>query len=175
MIPLSMCLDEVNKLPSEQFIKIFGNVVEHSPAAAICILKNRPFHDVASISSAINIYLDSLSSQELMSVVQLHPDLAGKLAELGKMSTESTFEQSTMGLLNLSTEEKHKLIHLNEEYKKRFGFPFIVCIRETNGLCDIVQLIQQRLGNSIDEELKTSIAEVKKISRLRVQALVKQE
>lgn len=55
-------LNEVNNLASDLFIKIFGNVVEHYPAAAIGILKNRPFKDVEDISLAVNGYIDSLNS-----------------------------------------------------------------------------------------------------------------
>ncbi|KAK4886574.1 hypothetical protein RN001_002845 [Aquatica leii] len=174
MLPLCMCLEEVNDLPSEQFIKIFGNVVEHTPAAAICILKKRPFHNVEAICDAIDAYLDSLSEHESKNIVQLHPDLAGKLADTGKLSFESTYEQTSMGLLSLSSENKHKLTLLNEEYKARFGFPFVVCIRDTNGINEIIRAIQHRLNNEIDEEINTVIDEVKKISRLRILAMVKE-
>lgn len=54
-------LKEVNTLASDHFIKIFGNVVEHYPAAAIGILKNRPFGSIQDISSAVSGYIDSLN------------------------------------------------------------------------------------------------------------------
>lgn len=59
--PLS--IHEVNNLLSENFVRIFGNIVEHYPAAAIGILKRRPFKDINSIIQAINDLLDSLHIQ----------------------------------------------------------------------------------------------------------------
>lgn len=52
---------DVNALNSDCFIKLFGNVVEHYPAAAIGILKNRPFNSADDISEAIDNYLDGLN------------------------------------------------------------------------------------------------------------------
>lgn len=60
MLTKLLSINEVNNLISEHFIKIFGNVVEHFPAAAIGILKNRPFSNPKDISQAINNYLDTL-------------------------------------------------------------------------------------------------------------------
>lgn len=55
-------IDEVNNLLSESFVRIFGNVVEHCPAAAIGVLKYRPFHDSNHIVQSIYDFLDSLKA-----------------------------------------------------------------------------------------------------------------
>lgn len=55
---MSLSVEDVNKLSSDQFIKLFGNVVEHYPSAAIGILKKRPFQEVNDISTSINNYLN---------------------------------------------------------------------------------------------------------------------
>lgn len=57
----TLSIHEVNNIISEHFIKIFGNVIEHYPAAAIGILKYRPFQSANDISNAINKFLDKLS------------------------------------------------------------------------------------------------------------------
>lgn len=61
MMPVTLSIDEVNKLTSDLFIKIFGNVVEHYSCAAIGILKCKPFTCAEDISVAIDHYLDLLS------------------------------------------------------------------------------------------------------------------
>uniref|UniRef100_A0A1Y1NFW0 2-oxo-4-hydroxy-4-carboxy-5-ureidoimidazoline decarboxylase n=1 Tax=Photinus pyralis TaxID=7054 RepID=A0A1Y1NFW0_PHOPY len=174
MDPVFTNIDEVNRLPSEQFIKIFGNVVEHHPAAAIQILKNRPFRDAGSISHAVNNYLDSLSEHEVRNILQYIPELAGKLADLGKMSLESTYEQSSAGLLAIPPDTKQKLSFMNEQYRIKFGFPYIICVREKNSLGEILDDIQARLKNGGEEELSSALEEVKKICRLRILTLIKQ-
>lgn len=57
-----LTVQEVNNLLSESFVRIFGNIVEHFPAAAIGILKHRPFSCVESIIQAINDLLDGLKN-----------------------------------------------------------------------------------------------------------------
>lgn len=49
-----LTVQEVNNLLSESFVRIFGNIVEHFPTAAIGILKCRPFSDSESIIQAVN-------------------------------------------------------------------------------------------------------------------------
>lgn len=48
-------------------------------------------------------------------VLKLHPDLAGKLADLGKLTNESAQEQKNAGLDHITPENKEKLCKLNEE------------------------------------------------------------
>lgn len=126
----SLTVKDVNTLTSDGFIKLFGNVVEHYPQAAIGILKNRPFHSENQICKAINAYIDNLSLNgkllahfysglinvvsEKEKILQYHPDLAGKLADLGKLTVESTAEQISAGLDKLSRQDKQKLSELNE-------------------------------------------------------------
>jgi len=57
-------------------------------------------------------------------------------------------------------------------YKTKFDFPFVICVRE-NKFPTILRAIEQRLQNDKDQELNTGIEEVKKISTLRIQEIVK--
>lgn len=62
-----LTVQEVNNLLSESFVRIFGNIVEHFPAAAIGILKCRPFRDVESIIQSINDLVDGLKQNGKLS------------------------------------------------------------------------------------------------------------
>ena len=62
-------------------------------------------------------------------ILRVHPDLAGKLAENGQLTTESASEQSQANLDQLSPQEKAILGVLNCQYKEKFGFPFVICAR----------------------------------------------
>jgi 2-oxo-4-hydroxy-4-carboxy-5-ureidoimidazoline decarboxylase len=46
-------------------------------------------------------------------VLKRHPDLAGCLADEGKLTKDSTREQQSAGLHNLTPEEKAQMNHLN--------------------------------------------------------------
>lgn len=102
-----------------------------------------------------------------LKILRLHPDLAGKLADEGNLTKESTFEQNSAGLDKLSVINKRKMNLMNEEYKTKFGFPFIICVRE-NKAESILNGLTNRLESSNEVEIETGIAEVKKICRLRI-------
>ena len=94
------------------------------------------------------------------------PDLAGRLASSGFLSPESAREQGEAGLSLLTEAELQRLRSHNEEYRKRFGFTFIICARE-NKAAAILAGLDRRLDNTREEEINIGIGEVKKIARLR--------
>ena len=56
----------------------------------------------------------------------------------------------------------------NTNYKKKFGFPFVICVRENKKVV-IMEQIEKRLHNDRETEVKTGIENVKKICHLRIQ------
>ncbi|KAJ8931918.1 hypothetical protein NQ314_015116 [Rhamnusium bicolor] len=163
-----LTIQEVNNSLSENFIRIFGNVVEHCPAAAIGILKKRPFSDVNHIIKAVIDFLDSLKISEKEKILQLYPDLLNKLTYLSSLQ----LEMEITGKDHLSVEEKRKLRELNSRYKNKFGFPFIVGSKE-ECIFTIVSEIVSRLQNDKDRELRIAMEEVKNIVKLRIHEIVR--
>ena len=105
-------------------------------------------------------------------ILRVHPDLAGRLATNGQLTKESSSEQSQANLNQLTPEEKATLAHLNDNYKSKFGFPFVICARLNKKEAIMVGL-QRRLNHSSDIEVKNGIAEVLKICELRLKDIVK--
>ncbi|CAL4148255.1 unnamed protein product, partial [Meganyctiphanes norvegica] len=99
-------------------------------------------------------------------ILRLLPDLAGRLAEAGNLSAESTYEQRTAGLTLLTPNEKQRIRSLNKRYWDRFGFPFVVCARR-NKKDTILAGLEQRIQNTIEDEVRTGVEEVLKICYLR--------
>ena len=95
-----------------------------------------------------------------------HPDLAGKLADQNLLTPESTLEQREAGLHLLTLEQKQTLKTLNNAYRDKFGFTFIICARQ-NKAAAILEGLTKRLGSSREEEINVGIGEVKKIAKLR--------
>ncbi len=62
-------------------------------------------------------------------LVMAHPDLAGKLAAAKMLTPESTGEQASAGLDQLTPDEEFRFTALNEAYKAKFGFPFIIAVK----------------------------------------------
>lgn len=165
----------MNALPPSDFHKIFINIVELWSEAAVFVSALSPFHSLEGLIRGFEVYLGQLNPENKLKVLQHHPDLAGKLAESGGLSAESLEEQKQAGLDVLTKVQKKELSEFNEEYKAKFGFPFVICVRETNKLEAILSAIKIRLNNTMEQELEVGINEVKKISRLRVLQIVQSE
>ena len=71
----------------------------------------------------------------------------------------------------MTPEEKSKMANLNKKYKEKFGFPFVICAR-LNKKDAILQGLEQRYFNDLEQELKIGIDNVMKICELRVRDLV---
>ncbi|XP_011500667.1 PREDICTED: 2-oxo-4-hydroxy-4-carboxy-5-ureidoimidazoline decarboxylase-like [Ceratosolen solmsi marchali] len=166
-----LSINEVNALPVENFEWLFGNVIEHCVEAASIIATKRPFFTSKDLKKAFDDYLEKLNTTEKESVLSRHPDLAGKLAEEGKLTAESLNEQKLAGLDAMTKDEKQILSNNNYLYREKFRFPFIICARE-NKVKSILVGLESRLKNSKEVEIKTAIEEVKKICRIRINDLV---
>jgi 2-oxo-4-hydroxy-4-carboxy-5-ureidoimidazoline decarboxylase len=83
------------------------------------------------------------------------------------MTAESRHEQGGLGLDRLSDAEFVRFERLNAAYAKRFGFPFIICVRR-HTRDSILDRFERRLGSTPDEERATALAEIGHIARLRL-------
>ncbi|XP_058818218.1 2-oxo-4-hydroxy-4-carboxy-5-ureidoimidazoline decarboxylase-like [Topomyia yanbarensis] len=167
-----LSLEQLNALSPAEFHKLFENVVESWSEAAIFCSAMAPFKSFDSMITIFENYLQRLSSENKLRILRLHPDLAGKLLDTHQLTEESSYEQTCAGLDKLSANDKDRLTKLNEKYKEKFGFPFVVCVREASKFEAILKGITERINNSPDMELEIGINEVKKICRLRILQLV---
>ena len=87
------------------------------------------------------------------------------------MTSESTAEQSSANLNLMTKEEKAKMAELNQKYKDKFGFPFVICAR-LNKKDAILNGLELRCYNDLDVEVQTGIDEVLKICQLRMRDLI---
>ncbi|KAI9554590.1 hypothetical protein GHT06_019863 [Daphnia sinensis] len=166
-----LTISQVNELNYEEFIDLFGNVVEHCSICAAAVWRFRPFRDVYHLHQEICSFVDLLPDTGKEGVLRLHPDLAGRLAELGSLTQESSAEQKAAGLDTMTPEEKQLLKDTNAKYRDKFGFPFVICARQ-NKKEAILKGIVERLEHSAAEELNIGIEEVKKICMLRLLNIV---
>ncbi len=104
-------------------------------------------------------------------VIAAHPDLAGRLARDGRVTAESGKEQSAAGLDRLNDGEIARFERLNRAYKRRFGFPFVICAR-ANTKESILSAMQARLRNDVGTEVENAVDEIGKIARLRLSDIV---
>jgi 2-oxo-4-hydroxy-4-carboxy-5-ureidoimidazoline decarboxylase len=109
-----------------------------------------------------------------LALVRAHPDLAGRLAQAGALTADSAREQAAAGLDRLTPQESSEIVRLNDAYKARFGFPFVICAR-LNAKADILASMRSRVANGPEQELSTALAEIAKIARLRLSEAITNE
>lgn len=165
-------------VPSEmskaEFVEKFGSIYEHSPWIAERTFDGElgPANDTATgLNFALRSQFRMTTEAEQLAVLRAHPDLAGKLAAARKLTDASTAEQASAGLDVLSDEEREKLTHLNAAYVQKFGFPFIIAVRD-HSKAEIMAAFEQRLGNGRETEIETAGHQVERIAQLRLKALL---
>ena len=119
------------------------------------------------LEDAVRAALADASEEQRLSLVRAHPDLAGRAALAGELTVESTSEQASARLDRLRPDELAEFTRLNDAYRDRFGFPFVVCVRE-HTIPTILGAFARRLGHSAERELDTALEEVAKIASLRL-------
>lgn len=163
-------IPEANALDRDAFVALLGSIFEHSPWIAEGAWEARPFANVDELHRAMFAVVGAAGEAAQLALLQAHPDLAGKLARSGELTAASTAEQASAGLDRLSDEAYEQFTALNEAYKARFGFPFIIAVRE-NTLASILQAFERRLGHDRPAEFAAALAEVAKIARFRLDGI----
>jgi OHCU decarboxylase len=153
------------------FVQRFGGIYEHSPwvaeeAAAVV----EEASDLASIGDVMADCVDNASSERQLELIRAHPDLAGKATVAGELTEDSSTEQASAGLDRCSPEEFERFQDLNSAYRDKFGFPFVMAVRDRSR-ADILAAFESRLENHYDAEFETALAEIHKIARLRLDAM----
>ena len=150
----------------DSFVTAFGGIFEHSPWVAERAFKLElgPAHDSATgLHNALCRAFRSADAGRQMSVLTAHPDLAGKLAAAKRLTAESTAEQSSAGLDALTDGERRTFATLNTRYGKKFGFPFIIAVRD-HDKAGIMAAFQSRLDNDHSREFATACGQVERIA-----------
>ncbi|MFZ0601725.1 MAG: 2-oxo-4-hydroxy-4-carboxy-5-ureidoimidazoline decarboxylase, partial [Roseiarcus sp.] len=104
-------------------------------------------------------------------LIDAHPDLAGKLALAKTLTADSTNEQASAGLDRLTPEEMRQFADLNDAYRAKFGFPFIMAVRGKSK-ADILAAFRTRLANDAGAETATALAEIDRIVALRLKDIL---
>jgi len=164
---MSNALAEVNVLDREAFVARFGSLFEGSPWIAEAAWSHRPFADAETLAAALVHEMRAAPLERRLALIRAHPDLAGRAAIAGTLTAESTREQASAGLDRLTPEEYERFTALNAGYSDRFGFPFVVCVRE-HTKDSILASARERVDHERDEEIAVALGEIAKIARLRL-------
>lgn len=166
-------LDALNRADQAAFVAAVGDVFEHAPWVAERASAARPFASVAALHDAMMRAVRTAPREKQLTFLRGHPELAGKVARAGTMTSDSKAEQGGLGLDRLSDADFARFERANAAYAKKFGFPFIVCVRLHESAASILAAFEQRVGNDPEAEFATALTEIGHITRLRLEDRVK--
>ncbi len=159
-----------SQMGREEFVSAYGGIFEHSAwiAERAYDLELGAAHDTAGgLHNALTRMFRSASTEERLGVLTAHPDLAGKLAQAKRLTQESTSEQASAGLDALTDEERATFTELNQRYTKKFGFPFIIAVRDHNK-ASILNAFERRIEQDRETEFAEACRQVERIAEFRL-------
>jgi 2-oxo-4-hydroxy-4-carboxy-5-ureidoimidazoline decarboxylase len=164
---VTVSLAFLNTCSDSEFVDTLGGIFEHSPWVAQAALAGRPYASTDELHAAMAKAVDKAEEDMQLALIRAHPDLAGKAALAGELTAESTSEQSGAGLDRLSEDEYARFHRLNDAYKARFGFPFILAVRG-HDKHSILSAFETRLKNTQNAEMTEALSQIARIAEYRL-------
>ena len=158
------------ELSRTAFVDRFGGVFEHSPWVAQATF-DAGLDGACDTASGLHALMSRAmmagTDEQKLALIMAHPDLAGRLARAGRLTAESTKEQASAGLDQLTDDERARVTALNDAYKARFGCPFIMAVKgRSKG--EIMDAFERRIAHDRDQEFSTALSETSRIALLRL-------
>lgn len=165
-------IDYLNSCSQDEFVAALANVFEYSPWIAEAAFFQRPFSGVSRLHAMMCQAVAVASPAQRLALIKAHPDLADKTMRGDQLTAESNAEQHSVGLDRLSDAEYDAFEQANSAYRKKFDFPYIVCVRR-HTRDSILADFEKRLPHDAKTEMAASIGEICRIAALRLDQLVK--
>ena len=160
-------INEINQLTKNDFIDIFGNVFEKTYWIADKAFNLKPYKNFNELLSTVIKIYESSSKEDCLKIFNAHPELAVEK----KLTEDSRKEQSNASLTQCNNEEFNEFQNLNNEYRKKFGFPFIIAVKGKNK-DEILINFKKRIKNEINLEFNEAKKQVKKIATFRLNEII---
>jgi OHCU decarboxylase len=161
-------LEALNAMPVHAFVATVGFAFEDSPWIARVAAAARPFATLDALHAAMTGAVAAADVDRQVALIAAHPDLAGRVAREGRLTPASRGEQAGAGLDRLTPAETAHFDAANARYRERFGFPFVICVREQTK-ASILAALDARARHDRATEIATALSEIAKIARLRLE------
>ena len=174
MITSPLTITVVNGLDHDTFTAALSGLFEGPPWIVSAAWQARPFASPDTLHRALCAVMQAAPAAQQVALLRAHPDLVGRAARQGTLSPASTGEQAAAGLDRLTSAEIATFNRLNQQYRARFGFPFVICARD-NKKESILAGFAARLQHTREQEITIALGEVAKICALRLRDLIRDD
>jgi 2-oxo-4-hydroxy-4-carboxy--5-ureidoimidazoline (OHCU) decarboxylase len=162
----TITLDEVNSMTKERFTEVFGHVVQDIPWAVERACEQRPFADPRALRDAFQDAVLTGSSEQQLQLINAFHDLGAE------DETGHALAVDHVALSNLAEEDHHDVVELAGAYREHFGFPLVICARETEHFDRVLKNGWSRMDNSTSAEKAFALIGIAKIANHRFDDLV---
>jgi 2-oxo-4-hydroxy-4-carboxy-5-ureidoimidazoline decarboxylase len=167
IITVTVLMSKSNK----EIFDFLSGIYEHSPWVAETLVAQTDacsaITTVSALAAAMKKIVDDASNEQKMALLLAHPDLCEKVGKMEKLTKESQEEQSSAGLQTLTEEELESFTSNNTAYRAKFGFPFILAVRNASKYT-VLSALQGRLPNAAEREFAVALEQVHKIAWMRL-------
>jgi len=162
----TISLDEVNAMTKERFTEVFGHVVQDVPWAIERAFEQRPFDDTRALREAFQDAVLTGSSEQQLELIRAFPSLGAE------DETGHALAVDHVALSNLAEDDHNEVVELATAYREHFGFPLVICARETEHFDRVLRNGWTRIDNSPGAEKAFALIEIAKIVNYRFSDLV---
>ncbi|WP_312803955.1 solute carrier family 23 protein [Corynebacterium variabile] len=166
-----LTLEDVNAMDQASFLRTFSPLfnnatwpLERAHAAA-------PFDTVQDLRDAVQDAVLAAPREQQDALIRDYPSMAELLLDAEALKRESGFAGS-LALEGMDDVEQEQLRDLSDQYRERFGMPFVACLGRMDSRSQIVTEGLRRLENSPEQEHLQLLGEVVEISNDRFNNLI---
>ncbi len=166
-----MNLEQFNSLSTDEAFEALFRCCG-STAWAEAMDSERPFESRAALVERAESLWWSLDKKDWLEAFDAHPKI-GDIDSLREKysASRSWSEGEQQGVEGASEQILTRLAEANEEYEERFGYIFIVCATGKSA-GEMLSILEDRLPNEPDEELRIAAGEQAKITEIRLNKLL---
>ena len=160
-----------SRMPRALFVERFGDIFEHTPQIAERAHRAglSAMQDTADgLHAALMRVVAAMSRDEKLALIRAHPELAGREAEAGSLTQDSTGEQGRLGFTALTRAELDRVGDINRRYREKFGFPVIVALARHSSRDTVIAEMERRIANDADSEIANALEQIGNIARARL-------
>ena len=160
---MPVTLECLNASDRRAFVELLDGIYEHSPWIPERAWLRRPFADAHALELALREVVIEATRVEQLDLINQHPRLGARTV----LTAHSQAEQRGAGIERSSSDARDELAELNARYEQRFGFPFILAVKNL-GVRDIIDNCRARLENDPATEFEESLRQIFRIAGFRL-------
>ena len=160
-------LSDVNAMDRATFAAVFGGVFEASPWVAEAAWQSMPFESSEDMADTLCDIVRNAGRERQLALLRAHPELGVRKPLAGY----SAREQADAGLKQARGNQGELLANLNQRYRDKFGFPFILAVKGLEP-DTIIMRFRERLENSLEDEFDECLEQVFRIAGFRLDELL---